>query len=163
MNFNRFALATLAFVGSLHSVSARSQASLICEDGRIRTESRENSALWACWTSACDAVPITITSNPTWSSHLLTELYAVNCGSSGRASICYENSAGDLIATDSCSESFEAMITVVDDFQRRRELGNLRGLTEEEKEEGETVDLERKQCERVTKIGEETWTVLGPC
>ena len=157
MSINRVLLATIALVGSLHSVSARSQASLICEDGRIRTESRENSALWACWTnSGCSAAPLTITSNPTWSNHLLTELYAVDCDSGGRASICYESSSGSLIATDSCGSAFEAIITVVDDLNRRR---NLRGLSEDEDQD----IVGDEKCEKAVEIDGETWVVMAPC
>ena len=147
MNLRKGSLLRLAAIlAALPWTLARYQASIICENGRILTESAPNSrVLYACRTGACSTrFSYLPRSFPTWTGHWLTELYGVDC-TTGNASICYRR-GGRWYHTDVCTGSYEAVITIVNDYQRRR-LGE--------------PEAEQEEFEEEVDIDGETWTVFG--
>ena len=145
MNLRKGSLLQLAALfAALPWTLARYQASLICEYGGIRTES-SSSIVYACHNGCTRTLSYTPISFPTWTGHWLTELYGVDC-SSGTAALCY-NIGGRWYNSDTCPGTHEAVITIVNDTQRRRRLG----------ESGHELE----KFEEEVDIDGETWTVFG--
>lgn len=146
MNLGKgFLLRLAALFAILRLTFGRYQASLICEYGGIKTQ-RSSSVLYACHRGCTTSINYTPVFFSQWSGHWLTELYGVNCGNGEEASICY-SASGTWGHTDTCPDAQEAVITIVNDSQRRR-LGapNPEDLEQFEEE----VDIDGKK-----------WTVVG--
>jgi hypothetical protein len=143
-----YLLRLAALFAALRLTLARYQASIICEYGGIRTQTRSTSALYACDSGCYNSIDYTPLFFSNWNGHLLTELYGVSCPSGKKAGICYQSSSGSWYITDSCAYDEEAVITIVNDSQRRR-------LGAPEPEE----DLE--EFEEEVEIDGSKWTVYG--
>ena len=149
MNLNKaFLLRLAALFAALPLTLARYQASLICEHGGgVNTES-SSEILYACYTTGLctETFSYTPASFPEWDDHFLMELYGVDCDFGGQASICY-NVGGTWLQSDTCPDGHEAVITIVNDTQRRRRLGE--------------PEPEQEEFEKQVDIGGEPWTIIG--